>query len=171
MDWLVIVLRIIHVFAGVFWVGAAATFVFFISPAAAATAPESQRFIAYLTQNLGFLNRIRDVAGLNVLAGLVLYWNDSHGLQITWLGTPTGIAFTIAAICALVALIALQTISIPALKRMGAIGGAIRAGGKPPTPEQTAILQSAQRTLTLAARGGLALLGLALLGMATARYL
>jgi hypothetical protein len=171
MDWYIIVLRIIHIFAGVFWVGAAATFVFFITPAAAATLPESQRFIAYLTQNLGFLNRIRDVAGLNVLAGLLLYWNDSGGLQIAWISKPTGIAFTIAALAALVALIALQTVSIPALKRLGSIAGAIRAGGKPPTPEQAAMLQSAQRTLTLAARGVLALLGVALLGMATARYL
>ncbi len=69
----IIVLRIIHIFAGFFWVGAAATFVLFISPSAGATQPESQRFMTYLTQNLGFLNRTRDVAGLNVLAGLLLY--------------------------------------------------------------------------------------------------
>jgi uncharacterized membrane protein len=171
MDWYVIVLRIIHIFAGVFWVGAGATFVFFISPTAAATLPESQRFMTYLTQKLSFLNRVRDVAGLNVLAGLLLYWHDSGGLQIKWITTPTGIAFTIAGIVALIALLIVNFVAIPALKRLGALSGAIRAGGKPPSPEQAEMLQSAQHTLSLASRGGLALLAITLLGMATARYL
>jgi uncharacterized membrane protein len=171
MNGYIIILRIIHIFAGVFWVGAAATNVFFIAPTAAATVPESNRFMSYLTQNLNFLNRVRDIAALNILAGLLLYWNDSNGLQLAWITSPTGLAFTIAAIAALIAFTVFVVIGIPAIKRLGALGAEIRAAGKPPTPEQAATLQKLQQTAARGAIIGLGLLAIALLGMATARYL
>jgi Tfp pilus assembly protein PilX len=47
----------------------------------------------------------------------------------------------------------------------------IQSGGKPPTPEQAAALQAAQQRQARLGTIGLVLLIIALLGMATARYL
>ena len=162
MDLYVIVLRILHIFATAFWFGAAATFVRFIVPSAAATRPESDKFVNHLLQQNRFLTAIIAAATVGILAGLLLYFRDSVGLQLTWITTPPGLAFTIGAIAGLLAYGGLH---------MGALAQQIRSSDKPPTPEQTAELQAAQERQTRLGNIGLVLLSIALLGMSIARYL
>ncbi len=45
----VILLRIVHIFAGVFWVGGGIFMFAYIEPAVKATAPAGQKFMQYLT--------------------------------------------------------------------------------------------------------------------------
>jgi putative copper export protein len=49
MDIVYVVLRVLHIFAGIFWAGATAAFVYFVAPAAAQTAPEGDKFMMNLT--------------------------------------------------------------------------------------------------------------------------
>ncbi len=170
MNIFVIVLRIIHIFAGVFWVGAAATFVMFLAPTAAATRPESQKFMNYLLQQRQFLNRLVAAAALGILAGLLLYWQDSGGFSLNWIATPTGLGFSLGATAALIAFAGLL-MARDNLKRLGALSRQIQRGGQPPTPDQAAQLQRLQARQGRLGTIGLALLTLALLGMAIARYL
>ena len=45
MDWLQIVLRIVHIFAGVAWVGGAALFFFYLEPAINKLGPDAEKFV------------------------------------------------------------------------------------------------------------------------------
>jgi nitric oxide reductase large subunit len=47
MDWYVIVLRVIHIAAGIFWVGAAFVLFLFIQPSVKELGPEGQRFMGH----------------------------------------------------------------------------------------------------------------------------
>ena len=170
MDLVVIVLRILHIFGSVFWFGAATTFALFIAPAAAATRPESQKFVNYLMNQRKFLTAILWASTIGILAGLLLYWRDSVGFQLTWITTPAGLGFTIGAIAGLLAYGGLH-IARRNLKRLGALAQQIQSGGKPPTPEQAAALQALQQRQTRLAYLGVVLLSIALLGMSVARYL
>lgn len=90
MDYLVITLRIIHIVAGVFWVGGVLIMTFFIGPAIGATAESGQKFIGYLMSNLKFSNRMAAAAGTTILAGFILYWIDSDGFTSAWMSSGAG---------------------------------------------------------------------------------
>jgi len=80
-NWLIIVLRLLHIFFGVFWGGAVFTAARFILPAAATSGAEGQRFMRRLMLEAG-LTRAMIVSGaISVLAGLWLLWIDSAGFQ------------------------------------------------------------------------------------------
>ena len=170
MNVLMIVLRIVHIFAGVFWVGAAATFVMFLAPTAAATRPESQKFMNYLLQQRQFLNRLVAAASFGILAGLLLYWQDSGGFSFAWIATPTGLGFTFGALAAIAAFAGLL-MARDNLRKLGSLSQQIQSAGKPPAPDQAAELQRLQQRQSRLGTMGLGLLTLALLGMAIARYL
>ena len=170
MDLYVIVLRILHIFATVFWFGAAATFGLFIAPSAAATRPESQKFVNYMLNQRKFLTAILIASSLGILAGLLLYVRDSAGLQIAWIISPPGLGFTFGAIAGLLAYGGLH-IARRNMGQLGALAQQLQAAGKPPTPEQAAEMRKFQQRQTRLANIGLIMLGLALLGMSIARYL
>ena len=73
MTFLIIVLRIIHIFAGVLWVNAAFYNLMFVRPAVRATGAEGQRVNRYLIQQTCLTSYVVGVATLNLLAGLALY--------------------------------------------------------------------------------------------------
>ena len=84
--------------------------------------------------------------------------------------TPSGLGFTIGAIAGLLAYGGLH-LARRNLRRLGALSQQIQGGGKPPTPEQAAALQTLQQRQTRLAYLGVILLSIALLGMSVARYL
>ena len=170
MDLYVIVLRVLHIFGTVFWFGAAVTFARFIAPSAAATQPESQKFMNHLLDQGKFVTAILVAATIGILAGALLYWRDSIGLQLTWITTSSGLTFTIGAIAGLIAYGALH-MARRNLRRLGMLAQQIQSGGKPPTPEQAAALQALQQRQTRLANLAVILLSIALLGMSVARYL
>src|SRR5436190_689631 len=104
MDLVMIVLRLIHILTGVFWAGAAFILVQFILPAATAAGPAGGQFMQRLLQT-NFSRIVLAAGTLNVLAGLVMYWRDSGGLQLVWITTPTGLTLTLGGLAALIALI------------------------------------------------------------------
>lgn len=103
MDALLIFFRIIHVGSAMTWFGGAVVSSFFLQPTVAALGVAGQPFMEHLMnrRKLGVLFPI--VAALTVLSGAVLYWRDSAGLQLSWITTPTGLAFTIGGIAAIIA--------------------------------------------------------------------
>jgi putative copper export protein len=69
MDIYVIVLRVLHIFAAVFWFGAAATFVLFIAPSVAAT-PEQAAALQVAQQRQTRLDNIGLVLLVIALSGM-----------------------------------------------------------------------------------------------------
>lgn len=165
----VIALRLIHILGGIFWVGSALTFFYFVQPSVAATAPESQRFALHLqrTRRLGDVTLAAAI--LNVAAGLFLIWRDSNGLQTDWLFGP-GLGFTIGASAAVVALILFAGVGYPNTRRLVAIGSRLAEEKRPPTDAEGATLAAAQRAVRILAIWVPILLIIAAASMATARY-
>lgn len=168
MDILTIVLRIVHIFSGVFWVGSAWMFEFFISPTVEALGPDGGNFMGYLMTRRRMGIFITIAAVLTVLAGWTLFFIH-YG--IAGLSTPVGVTFALGGIIGIVALAVGGAVTGPTASKMSKLGGEIAAAGKPPTPEQQAEMGKLQKRLKTAGLWTAILTSLALLMMASARYL
>jgi hypothetical protein len=171
MDALLIFLRIIHVGSAMTWFGGAIVSSFFLQPTVAALGVSGQPFMEHLMnrRKLGVMFPI--VGALTVLSGAALYWRDSSGLQVTWITTPTGLAFTIGGLAAIAAFVGGGVLIGPGVAEQTAVRGELAAGDGVPTASQQQRLDRADRRLALAGRIDLPLLLLAGLTMAVARYL
>jgi uncharacterized membrane protein len=167
-----LLLRVVHIGSGVFWVGAAFTFFVFVSPSAKAIGSEAQgAFMDHLTRVRRFPTVVLAAGIVTVLAGAVLYWRDSGGLSAAWISTPTGIGFSIGAVAAIVSLALGPLFIAPSVDGLQAIGSRLKSEQRPPTPEEGAKLQALDQRLTQVGQIVLVLLSVAVLMMATARYL
>jgi hypothetical protein len=169
MDIYVIILRLLHILAGVFWVGAIWMMVGFLMPTAQASAPEGPKFIQRLMQSR-LPKVLSAAAGTNILAGLLLYWRYTGGFNLNLITTAAGLSFTIGGVAAIIAFVLGFTVSKSAADRLGALGKEIQASGQPPTPEQAAEMKRLQARLSIGAKWTAALLTIALIEMAIARY-
>jgi uncharacterized membrane protein len=167
---LMIVLRLLHILGGVFWVGGAVVAAAFLIPTVRALGPAGGPFMAHMTQRMKFPLWMMAGSILTVISGVCLYWRDSRGFTSEWMHSPSGSVFGIGAALAIVSLVLGMTINSPTAKRMGAIAAAIQTAGGPPSPEQAAELQRLQRRMYLASLESAALLLLATTAMAAARY-
>jgi uncharacterized membrane protein len=170
MDWYLIVLRAFHIAAGAFWVGAAFTTFGFLEPTIAKLGPDAQKFVEEVMTRRRFPQAVTTATVVAVVAGALLYWRDSGGLQLSWITSPSGIGFTIGAVAAIVVFIVGPTVLLPNFGKLAAIGSRLAAEQRPPTPEEGAEMAKAQETLKLTGRVDFALLSVAILCMATARY-
>lgn len=170
MDTLMIILRIIHIFSGIFWVGVAFFNIGFLQPTVRATAPEGQKVMQYLTQKTRFLAVSYTAATLSLLSGVAMYWILS-GFRVDFMTSGRGLAITIGGIAGLVAWALVIVFVRRIFDQMQTVGRAIQAQGGPPTEEQAAELQALSFRLSNLGNWGLALLVIAVLGMSTAQYL
>jgi uncharacterized membrane protein len=171
MDLYMAVVRIIHIFGGVFWVGTAWMTAGFLLPTAEAIGSDADKFMSYINVKRRYPTFVAIAAGFNLLAGVLLYWHDSIGLRLSWITTPTGLAETFGALCAIAGFIIGFTVVKPAIEEFGRTGHQIHSAGKPPSVDQLTQLNEVQKRLDRAERIVAVILGLALLAMATARYL
>jgi len=164
--YLIWLFRIIHIVAGVFWVGGTLMMTFFIAPTVGATAEAGQKFVGHLMGNLKFSARMSAAAGLTILAGAILYWNDSAGFTSAWMTSSAGTGFGIGAGFAIIGFI-FGILLGSATKTMAVLGAKIQ--GKPSSEQMTQMqtLQKQQVTYSYLAS---AMLLLSLIFMSIARY-
>lgn len=167
MDYLHIVLRIIHIGAGIFWVGGVLILFVFIGPTVGAIGEAGPKFIAHLVKNQKFVMRMSAAAGLTALAGAWLYWNDSSGFDTAWMRSSVGIGFSIGAAFGAIGFVFGILIGV-ATRALVQLGEQIQ--GKP-SPEQLAQLQKIQQRQKLYSRIAAISLTLSVLFMAMARFL
>jgi len=171
VPWLVLVLRLLHIIGGVFWVGATFAFAFFVEPTAAALGPQGGAFVQRLTGRSGFSPAMTVAAFGSVLAGLALFWIDSGGLQRDWMAGGTGVTLSIGAACGLAGAVVGFVIQKRNADRMGALARAMRQQAGGPTPEQLAAVRRLQGKLRTGGRASAVLLAAAVVCMAAARYM
>jgi uncharacterized membrane protein len=171
MDWYVIILRVIHIAAGTFWVGAAFVLFLFVQPSARELGPEGQRFMGHLAVKKRLPMLVMLSAILTVLAGILLYWRASDGFDVDWISSGPGVTFTIGGLAAITTLALGLVLTKPAMDRMGAVGQEIATSGGQPTPSQASEMQALQARLVLIGRVSMVLLTIAVVTMATARFL
>ena len=165
MNTLIIVLRLIHIIGGVFWVGTALLFYFFITPSIRASAETGQKFVGYLMKtHLGEVHGLSAI--LTVLAGAGLYWIDSGGFTSGWMTSGPGLGFGIGGIFGFLGVISGILNALP-LRTFAETAAQIQGS---PTPEQMKKIQAAQKKIGVMGRIDIVILMLALIFMATARY-
>ena len=168
MTYLIWFLRIVHILAGIFWVGGTLMMAFFIAPTVGATAEAGQKFVGHLMGNLKFSNRMSAAAGLTILAGFILYWIDSDGFSSAWMTSGAGRGFGIGAAFAIAGLV-FGILLGRKTKAMAQLGAQLSQGK--PSPEQMAQMAALQGQQATYSRVTAVVLILSVIFMAIARYL
>jgi len=169
VNWLIVVLRLLHIGAGVFWAGAVFTVARFVLPAAAAAGEEGQRFARRLMLQQKLTAAMIGSGVVTVLAGLWLFHIDSGGHEGAFVKSGMGAMLGIGALAALSALGTGIRSAVQAAT-LGKLAAAVEAKGGAPAPEQVRELQALGAGLARRARSVAIQLGIAVLCMAVARY-
>lgn len=171
-----IVLRILHIGAGVLWVGSAFFFVAFLGPAVGEVGPEvSGPLFQVLVTKMKVPSRITTFAMVAVTAGWLMWLRDlrDYRWQLNnWIfhSGNFGLVLTIGAILATIAFYEGYAGVGKNVERITELGGQIAASGGPPSPEQASTMQKLQESVKKHGQTDLVLLLLAVVAMSTARY-
>ena len=171
MDPLLIVLRIAHVGGAMAWFGGALVGGFFLFPTTKALGPAAEQFMDHLMRRRRMGIYFPIVSAIAILAGVALYWRDSNGLDPDWIASPTGLAYTIGGLAAIVAFVGGMLLIGPSVADQAAVQKELAATGGSPTEAHRQRLARADGRLRLASRIDLPLILLAGLTMAVGRYL
>lgn len=166
MNTLVVILRFVHIFAGVFWAGAAIMMGAFIAPTIRATEKSGQEVARHLILKTRFNMALMTSAILTVLAGAILFWIDSSGFTSAWTTSGPGITFGVGALFALVALVLGGMVGQNNLK-LAQLGASLQG---PPNEEQLSQIQALQKKLASIGPPQMITIILATILMAIARY-
>jgi uncharacterized membrane protein len=164
-----IILRLIHILAGVFWAGTAFLIAGFLVPTMRATGREGGVFIQHLMQTRRLQMFLGIAMLLTVLSGVTMYARLASATHGAWAGTAPGIAYGVGAVAAIVGGVAGAFVGSSAGRRLAAIGASIGAGG--PSPEQQTEMGRLQARIRLGTRVAAGLLAISAGAMAVARYL
>ncbi len=167
MDVLMLLLRLIHMFAGVLWVGTAFFFILFLEPTIEAAGADGGKFMQRLMQTRLAVT-LSIASTLVVVSGLIMYWVASGGLQAAWIGSRAGIGLTIGGVAGVLAFVIGLLVQGPASARIAAVQKEIQAAGGPPSPAQMAAIGAQQKRISDGSRWGAVLMVIALIGMAIA---
>ena len=115
MDWLMLVLRLIHVVGGAMWVGMMAFMVFFLTPALAEAGPESGKVMAALQRQRIMI--IMPVIALLTIASGVWLMIRTYGGPGNLAGSRMGIALNVGATAAILSFLIGIIFMRPAMMR------------------------------------------------------
>jgi len=166
MNYLILVLRVIHILGGIFWVGAALLMNFFVGPTLRATGDAGRQFAGHFMARTRFVMTMNISVIATVLAGFWLYGIDSNWFQSSWMSSGAGTGFTIGALFALAGLVT-GFLNGGNNRRLAKLGAQIQ--GKP-TAEQAAQLGAIMKQQGWVVPVNTVTLLIAALLMATARY-
>ena len=165
-------LRIVHIVTGVIWVGSLFVVVMFVQPSAATLGPAGAPFMSELRRRR-FVDVVFIDAVFTVVAGAFLYWRDWHRYPSfgDWIGSSFGTWLTVGALLAISGLVVAAASRAPRSVDSSPSGQQVAESGGPPTPETTARISALQRRLVVAERVSFSLVLLAVVAMASARYI
>lgn len=169
MNYLMISMRIIHIFTGVFWAGTSFFMLSFVTPTVIAAGQEGQKFMQQLAFRTRFSTAMMAVAILSVLSGLVMYW-EIFEFRLTALSSGYGLMLTLGGVAGLIGFFTGYFMQNRIIKSMKLLSSTIAASGAPPSPEQQAEMKSLSETVTKGGQITSVFLALALLGMSVAQY-
>jgi uncharacterized membrane protein len=165
-------LRIVHIATGVIWVGSLFVVVVFVQPSAAALGAAGAPFMSELRRRR-FVDVVFIDAVFTVVAGAFLYWRGWHTYPNfgDWIDSSFGASLTVGALLAIAGLGVAASLTRPTIGRLVALGKQVAESGGPPPPETAARIGALQHRLVMAERVSFSLVLLAVVAMASARYL
>jgi len=158
---MLLVMRVLHIAMGVFWAGTMMFNAAFLMPAFRDAGPDGAKVAAALARRR-FLDIMPWIAALTIVSGIWLYWFDSVGFRPPFMRSRMGISLGVGALAAVIAFILGVAVMRPAMNK------AMRLGQD---PAQQAAAQALRVRAGIMGRVIAALLGIAVAGMAVARYI
>jgi hypothetical protein len=165
----ILILRLIHIAAGAFWVGAVFTFFLFVQPAAVAVGPEATKFTYQLIHHRRLPVVILASAAVTVLAGTWLLVITSNGLDPDQLFDRSRLGYTIGGVAAILTFALGALYVFPRTRVVERTLGRVLAERRPPTPDEQQLLARVGRESRQAGWVVIAGLAIAVLAMATGR--
>jgi hypothetical protein len=166
----ILILRLIHIGAGAFWVGAVYMFFLYVQPTAAALGPDATRFMFHLLHHARLPVVILGSAVVAVIAGIWLLWITSSGLDPELLFNITRLGYTVGGIAAILTLAVGGLYVFPRTRTVERVLGGVLDEARPPTPDEQVLLARTARESRWAGWVVLVGLAIAVVSMATARY-
>ncbi len=166
----ILILRLVHIGAGTFWVGAVFAFFLLVQPAAVAAGPSASGFIYQLLHYRRFSSIVLGSAIVTVLAGAWLLVITSNGLDPELLFDTSRLGFTVGGIAAIVTLGVGGLYVFPRTRTVERTIGTLVTEQRPPTPDEQQLLARTGRESRAAGWVVIAGLSIAVIAMATARY-
>lgn len=121
VDWLMIILRFVHVVSGALWVGMLLFTVVFLTPALRDAGPQGGAVMAAL-QRRGLMVFMPILALTTLVSGFWLFARFSAGSINAALATPVGLAFGLGGTAALLAFVVGMVLMRPVMTRLAALG-------------------------------------------------
>jgi uncharacterized membrane protein len=164
-----LVLRIIHVVGGVFWVGTMLFNAFFLGPAMAAAGPAAGA-IALQLQRRKLFTVLPVVAIVTLLAGARLMMITSNRFSPSYFSQRNGMTYGIAAIIAIIAFIYGMAVTRPAMAQVATLSqqAASDEVNRDRIMSEVRSMQQRARSATVVVA---VLLLLTAIGMSVARYM
>jgi uncharacterized membrane protein len=163
-----IVLRLVHIFGAILWLGAGLFTLFFLQPALAKAGPAVAGPIMANLQQRRMFTILPIVAILTILSGIRLMMIVSAGSP-QWFQSPMGRTYSISGALAILSFLTAVFISRPATVRMGKLSQSPVPNGASKEARADE-MRSLQRRATWATQAATGLLILAAAGMAVGRY-
>ena len=104
MDIVLLIARVLHIFAGVFWAGAIIFMARFLFPAIEDSGPAGGQIMQALAKR-GLMAAMPAAAIVTVIAGIYLFYRVSAGFDGIYMGSGPGITYSIGGLSAIIALI------------------------------------------------------------------
>jgi len=162
MDLYIILLRIIHIFGSIYWVGTALFLVVVLVPASRRAEGNSLTLIGPVYSSPMFGIGFAASAIATTVAGLLLWWEVSDGFNADYMGSDGGIVLSIGAGAGILAF----------GHGLMALGKYTRqfANAYQAEPRDTAVMKTAEEKIARNSYISLALMIVAVVGMSAARY-
>jgi len=171
MDIYMVVLRLIHFFAGIFWVGAGFLLIGFITPTVRALGKDGQTFMKGFVTQSKFTQAMPVASISTTITGLLLYYSVSDHFNSDWMSSAAGVVLTIGSVAGVLATLHGTFDTGPTTSRLAALGKQLEAQGGPPSEAQMAQLRTLQAKNARASQISLVLMIISVIGMASARYM
>jgi uncharacterized membrane protein len=165
----VVWLRLVHIVAGIFWVGATVATAAFLLPTARVTGAEGRRFMGRVMQRLGPALGIAML--LTVVSGFIIYGRLSAGFNRAWVTSRPGLALGGGAVAALLAVVIGVAVTGPTNVRLAKLRKSLASAGPEPAAADAARLAALEARAERATLVTAALLLSCAAAMAVARYL
>jgi uncharacterized membrane protein len=166
-----VVLRIVHVLGGIFWVGSGLFTTVFLAPALGQLGPAGAGPVMGALQQRRLFTILPVVAVLTILSGVRLLQIASGGFSPVYFDSRTGQTFLWSGVAAVIAFLLSLLVARPAMVRMGQLSASMATMPEAERGARSAEIGRLRRRSGLASIAATVLLIGAAVGMAVARYL
>lgn len=165
------VFRLIHILCGIAWVGAAFFVAGYLLPAARTVGPAAAPLMREVNEGRKLHIYMSLMSTFTLLSGFTLAWRDAGPMGFRWFEQGSGLIYGIGGIAAVAASIVGGVIIGGSAKKIAAMGAVLGREQREPTAAERATQGALQDRMQTGVRLGAALLLIASVAMAGARYM